>query len=346
MNKAEHLYRLSKIFRAYRRKQVRNLPLPIRLWVEPTPFCNLKCTMCPQSDPRIAQVVRGKTHMDFPLYRKIIDEAASHVYDINLAHRGESTFHKSLPDMIRYAAGRGIRTRLHTNATILNERMSREIIESGLDLMSFSFDGFTKETYEKIRVRADFDRALSNILQFLRLKKELGNSRPFTVFQVIDMDGNTSGKEGFLRKFKDLPLDQLYIKKPHNWGGIKTGDPAIDRSCHRESYSHCSFLWYSMTILWDGRVSPCPQDFFEEMILGDLRLQTIREVWDGEPLVNLRNSLVLEEWKDVRPCNDCDRLWRKKVAGLPRINLRTFVAENLIGYGFLNRFLRTHVEED
>ena len=39
--------------------------------------------------------------MDFDLYKKIIDEAAGHVYDINLAHRGESTFHKGLPEMIQ-----------------------------------------------------------------------------------------------------------------------------------------------------------------------------------------------------------------------------------------------------
>lgn len=346
MNKPEHLYRLSKILRAYRRKQVRGLPLPIRLWIEPTPYCNLKCVMCPQSDSRISSVIQGKTHIDFALYRKIIDEAVDHVYDINLAHRGESTFHKCLPDMIRYAAQRGIRTRLHTNGTILNERMSREIVESGLDLMSFSFDGFEKGSYEKIRVRSNFDKTLDNIVQFLRVKKQYGNGKPFTVFQVIDMEGNTAGKEAFIRRFDGLPLDQWYIKKPHNWGGIKSGDPVIDQYCHRESYSHCSFLWYSLTILWDGRVTPCPQDFFEEQILGDLRSQTIREVWDGKPLVDLRQALVDREWEKVRPCNTCDRLWRKKVAGMPKVNLRTFISDNLIGYNFLNRFFRTRIEED
>ena len=94
MNKAEHLYRLAKIFMAYRQKKVNGVPLPIRLWIEPTPYCNFKCPMCPQSDPKINEITKGKTLMDFDLYKKIIDEAAGHVYDINLAHRGESTFHK------------------------------------------------------------------------------------------------------------------------------------------------------------------------------------------------------------------------------------------------------------
>jgi radical SAM protein with 4Fe4S-binding SPASM domain len=346
MHKTEHLYRLARIFWAYKKRQTRNIPRPIRLWIEPTPFCNLKCPMCPQSDPKIDDVVKGKTYMDFELYKKIIDEAAEHVYDINLAHRGESTFHKQLPDMIRYASEKGIRTRLHTNATILNEKMSRALLDSGLDLLSFSFDGFAKEPYEKIRIGSNFEKTLANIVQFLRLKKELNSKKPYTVFQVIELNGNTEGKEEFVRQFDDLPLDSLYIKKPHNWGGIISGNPQIDQYCHRESYSHCSFLWYSLTILWDGHVTPCPQDFFMELVLGDLRTQTIREVWDGAPLVNLRDSLARQDWEKIRPCNTCDRLWRKQVAGVPKINLRTFVSENLIGYNFLNRLVRTRYEED
>jgi radical SAM protein with 4Fe4S-binding SPASM domain len=346
MHKSEHLYRLAKIFMAYRQKRVSGVPLPIRLWIEPTPYCNLKCPMCPQSDERITEVTRGKTLMDFQLYKKIIDEAADHVYDINLAHRGESIFHKGLPDMIRYASEKGIKTRLHTNATLLNEKWSRALIESGLDLLSFSFDGFQKEPYEKIRIGSNFEKTLSNILQFLRIKKEMKTEKPFTIFQVIELNGNTAGKEEFVKQFEDLPLDQLYIKKPHNWGGIVTGNAIIDQQCHRESYSHCSFLWYSLTVLWDGHVTPCPQDFFQEFVLGDLRTQSIREIWDGKPLVGLRDSLAREDWQNIRPCNTCDRLWRKKVAGVPKINLRSFVSDNLIGYNFLNRFFRTHYEED
>ena len=201
MHKIEHLYQLGRIFLAYRQKKVRNIPLPIRLWVEPNPYCNLKCPMCPQSDPRISEVTRGKAYMDFELYKKIIDEAGEHVYDINLAHRDESLFHKSLPQMIRYAAEKGIKTRLHTNATILNEKLSRALLDSGLDLLSFSFDGFKKEPYEKIRVRANFEKTLANIIQFLELKKKYRSRKPYTVFQVIELNGNTEGKQEFITGF-------------------------------------------------------------------------------------------------------------------------------------------------
>jgi MoaA/NifB/PqqE/SkfB family radical SAM enzyme len=127
--------------------------------------------MCLQSDEKISEVTKGKTLMDFDLYKKIIDEPAGHVYDINLAYRGESIFHKGLPDMIRYASEKGIKTRLHTNATLLNEKWSRTLIDSGLDLLSFSFDVFQKEPYQKIRIGSNFEKTLGNILQFLRIKK-------------------------------------------------------------------------------------------------------------------------------------------------------------------------------
>ena len=58
----------------------------------------------------------------------------------------------------------------------------------------------------------------------------------------------------------------------------------------------------------------------------------------AKPLVGLRDSLAQEDWQKISPCNTCDRLWRKTIAGVPKINLRTFVSDNLIGYNFLNDF--------
>ena len=44
-----------------------------------------------------------------------------------------------------------LETIINTNATNLTETNSKKLIESGLDLMIYSFDGGTKKTYEKMR---------------------------------------------------------------------------------------------------------------------------------------------------------------------------------------------------
>ena len=109
--------------------------------------------------------------MNFRLYKKIIDEIASKVYDVNLFHRGEPLLNKNIVPMIAYANKKGIRTRIHTNATLMNKELDRNMILAGLGLISFSFDGYTKEIYEKNRNGANFEKSLVNIIDFLKVKK-------------------------------------------------------------------------------------------------------------------------------------------------------------------------------
>jgi len=167
---AINLLRLTKIFLSYFLKREVVGYMPLRLWIETTGRCNLKCAFCMNKDLPPDQ----KKDMDTPLYKKIIDEAAGDVYDVNLFHRGEPLLHPDIADMIAYAEERNIRTRIHTNATLLDEDLDSRIIYAGLDMISFSFDGYTAEEHEKNRKGADFKRTLENIKGFLKIKKEMG----------------------------------------------------------------------------------------------------------------------------------------------------------------------------
>ena len=122
-----HLGRLARIFWAYRGGAARVPQLPVRLWIESTSRCNLRCGYCPNKD--VAKEDHG--FMDFGLYTSIIDQVASHAYDVNLFHRGEPLMHPRLADMVAYARDKGLYTRVHTNITLLNEKKGRALIESG-----------------------------------------------------------------------------------------------------------------------------------------------------------------------------------------------------------------------
>lgn len=333
--KKEHISHLWKAYRGYKNGEEVCLYPPLRIWLEPTNYCNLRCLFCPQSSPR--PVPRG--HMEFELYQKIISEAKWFAYDINLCHRGESLFHKRIIDMIVLAREAGLKTRLHTNATIMDEEMSRELLHSGLDLISFSFDGFEKETYERLRVNANYEKTLNNIFIFLRLKQKLGLKKPYTIFQTIDSgdDVPSSVQRDFIRQFDRLPLDKLYIKLPHNWGG---NIPEDSEAASRKDYSPCTFCWYSLTILWDGTVLPCPQDYFAAIPLGSLQQSSLMAVWNGGAMVSLRRSFVTRDYSHISPCKNCDRLWRKTFLGIPTINLKTFLKENLLGYKLMRRWFK------
>jgi radical SAM protein with 4Fe4S-binding SPASM domain len=292
---------------------------PTFFWIEPTNKCNLKCIVCPNSI-----LPKDQTgYMEFELFKKIIDECKEYVCSAFLFLGGESLLHKDIFKMIRYAKDNGIRPLLHTNATLLNEANIEKIFESGLDYISFSMDGFTKEVYEKIRVNADFYKTLAGIVNFLKKKKELGARKPYTVIQTllpnyVDYKPDTPEEKAFYKIFEGLPVDEMNIRIPHAWGDklFKT-DKYIPKKLGNV-FSPCSFLWGSLSILYDGTVVPCCIDFSGQYALGNVKDKSILEIWNSEPLQHLRKSMVDGTYTEKNSiCNNCMYIWEPRLIGLP-----------------------------
>jgi len=137
----------------------------------------------------------------------------------------------------------------------------------------------------------------------------------------------------FIKKFDSLPLNQFATRAPHNWaGGYNSKNKISDKS-----FLPCTFPWYSLTVFWDGRVVPCPQDFFGKLTLGNVKDSSLLDIWNGSKEIFLREKLSRREYEDIVPCNRCDRLWRRKLFGVPMVELGRFLKDNLIGY---NRSIR------
>lgn len=313
MTKLGYYRRLLAIYSAYKRKKIVLPYLPLRLWVEPTSFCNLKCVMCPNKDMPKDE----KGYMDFSLFRKTIDEAAAFVHEINLTHRGESLLHPDFMAMIGYASQAGIVTKLHSNGTMLGEDKIGPLLDSGLDQLTFSFDGYDAATYESIRINADFEKTLGSIIRFLEVKKSRGRKKPTTILELIDFpevykNVGPEVRRNFLLRFKGLPLDKVRIKDMHNWAG------EIPGGRRSRKYSACTFLWASLVVFWDGSVCPCTQDFHGDLNTENVREASLASIWNGEAMQNLRRKAVRGDIEDLGPCSGCDRPWRDTFLGVPR----------------------------
>lgn len=339
MVKQKHLYTLARIFWDYQRRKIISSRRPIRLWIESTDMCNLKCIMCPNKSIPIEK----KGFMDLDLYKKIIDEVSGYAHDISLSHRGEPLMHPDIFEMVEYAKKKGLYIRLHTNGTLLTEEKTCKLLESGLDLISFSFDGYDKETYEKIRVNANFDKTLNNIATLLKLKREMKKKSPYTILEVIEFpeyaqEMDQAKRKKFQMKLDSMHLDEFIIKKLHNWAGdysLKT------EKKNSENYLPCTFPWYASVILWDGTVVPCPQDFFGNYQVGNVSNNMLSELWNNDKMVSLRKKMVNKDIQDLKPCAQCDRLYRKAIFGVPAQYLIPFLLDN-IGHNILRKFIKSH----
>jgi radical SAM protein with 4Fe4S-binding SPASM domain len=339
MVKQKRFYTLARIFLDYQQRKIICSRLPTRLWIESTDMCNLKCIMClNKSVP-----AEKKGFMDLELYKKIVDEVSGYAHDICLSHRGEPLMHPDIFEMIEYAKKKKLYVRLHTNATLLTEEKNRKLLESGLDLISFSFDGYDKETYEKIRVNANFDETLNNIANLLKMKREMKKKSPYTILEVIEFpeyaqEMNQMKQKKIEMKLDSMHIDEFIIKKLHNWGGdysLKTGKN------NPENYLPCTFPWYASVILWDGTVVPCPQDFLGNYQIGNVSNNMLSELWNNDKMSSLRKNMVNRDILDLKSCVNCDRLCRKTIFGIPAQYLIPFLLDN-VGYNRLRKLIKSH----
>src|SRR5687768_16663915 len=141
---------------------------PLTLAIEGTSKCNRSCSMC-----RRENVYFPLRHMDLRVFKKIIDEGKDFLEFAVPYGVGEPLLNPEIFDMISYCKEMHVPTGISTNATVLTDEASRKLIQAGLDYIIFAFDGATKETYEKYRKGADFEKVRSNIVGFLKIKKEM-----------------------------------------------------------------------------------------------------------------------------------------------------------------------------
>jgi len=292
--------------------------LPNALWVEPTNVCNLKCIMCPNS--LVAQKNPG--FMDFRIYKRIIDEAQHFTSFVILCISGESLLHKRFPEMVKYAKEKGIATYLSTNATVLTPGLSRAILKAGLDWINFSFDGCSEKIYEKIRLGADFEKTLGNIIEFLKIKERL-KVKTHVELQILIMDekGQKDYEQNigkFIKRFSGLPLDYVQTRRPSTWGKYFSGTNKFDPKKLGKDYSPCSYIWSSLHLLWDGRIVACTSDFFGDNVLGKFPEQSLKEIWNNEPMRKFRKAMIDKKYlRFNKNCKNCDSLWDSRILSLP-----------------------------
>lgn len=139
-----------------------------KIYIEPTNRCNLKCVTCIRNswDEPFGD-------MDWSVYQTLIDGLADfpEAKTIAFAGLGEPLLHPRLPEMIRLAHERGLRTEMTSNALLLTPEMARRLIDAGLDQFAVSIDGASDDIYENIRPGSSLEQITTNVKHLYRLSK-------------------------------------------------------------------------------------------------------------------------------------------------------------------------------
>lgn len=267
---------------------------PLFIDVETTSACNLKCPFC-------ATTYRGggvkKGFVTFDIVKKIIDEGAERgLYGVKYNIRGEPLLHPQICDFVGYAKKKGlIDVYFNTNAMLLTEEISRRLIDSGLDRISISIEGHSKEVYEKYRVGAKFDIVVSNIERLQYIKKNLGVSHPKIRVQSV-MLPELKPDFGDYKKFWEKLADEVAFLDYKEMKGKHKGI----------SYPWaCPQIWQRMAVWWDGTILPCNHDDGGLLGLGNVMKNNIKECWQSAKLKEIRDLHRKGTGHNIAACDGC-----------------------------------------
>ncbi len=280
--------------------------LPELVQIEATNLCNARCVHCPRD-----RVTREQGIMGMALFRRIVDDAASlGIPRVKLHFYGEPLIDRRIADKVRYAKSRGVPEVWFTsNGSLLDEAAARALVEAGLDSLTVSMDAASSETYERIHPGLRYDRVFANIEALVRIRGEAGGTRPKLTLSFVRQPGSESDRV-FAAKWGSV-ADWLEFDDAHNWTGALGGRPCVRFPCYKP--------WLNFTVLWDGRVALCCADFDGRVIVGDVRVSSITEVWNGEAFRAARRAHL--ESRGPAICSGCDLpkrdspRWVRKLAG-------------------------------
>ncbi len=245
---------------------------PKKFAVEITAHCNFACSMCHHPNMK-----RPKGRMPFELWKRCADQIAVHSprTECWFSFCGEPLIEPDLLlQILAYGKSVGLQSlNVNSNGMLLTRDIADRIVDSGADLIVFGLDGFTPETYERIRIGGVRDVVYANVEYLLR-RRQQRPSGPEIQVQFIEMDENSHEMEAFSAYWLQRGAT-LKLRNKLSWGGrfeTLLCVPADDRIA-------CPWAMTQMHIFWDGRIPRCPGDTEGDEGVGNAWDAPITELW-------------------------------------------------------------------
>lgn len=307
--------RRDALFWASRRLD-RSLVPPDWLTVNLTLRCNLRCTMC--------TTCYDSPELDTRELCDLIDQAAAWGVRIFNPLGGEPFVRPDLEDILAHAARRDLHTTLTTNATLITEARAARIAAIPVEKLhlNVSLDG-PEPAHDRVRGEGSFRRAWTG---YLRLREAETARRKLQCNSILHR-GNLDGFVDWLDALTEAGFDGVQVlhlfrdRDDDTVGGMwfQPGDlPRLERvvealAAHpavrnrredlllvpryyreglRPLEAPCWAGWKELYVNADGRVLVCDGKLdFLAGAFGDVRRQTLRQLWD-DPALRARRSVV------------------------------------------------------
>ncbi len=267
-------------------------PSRIKVGLELTSKCNLRCGMCP-----LPVLRRPYEDMDWPLVERSEREIHGLGLRLKWLHEmGEPLLYSRIDDAIRLFP----EASLSTNGLLLTEEMGARLLASPLKRLRICLDSVNPQVYPQLRTGGDFDKLVELTRKFLKqarghpMRIEIQKMRSrLTLDETIDD----------FRKLFDL-------KHYRNARVIEKTCEALDvneeTDLHGKFYGCVQGAFFTWVVIFaDGRVTHCCYDAHGDQVIGDLRKQSLAEIIDSSRFAEMQAAFERRDFTSLPRCAEC-----------------------------------------
>lgn len=291
---------------------------PFCMNIQSKSLCNGRCSICPYR--QVSRKFDPGT-MEWNLFSRIVDQAASEplLSRIVFELHNEPLLDQRTFDWLKYTRSRCPRKNLAiiTNGALLDRFSLTDIKQSGLDALMISLNAHTRETYEKINKGLDYQRVMRNISRLL--SDETLKDRVVLTFVVTRQNQEEIPRavrhwesQGVRTEVRGLvnragTLDKYRASKS---GDEHPGLPFMSMARDRvldviQRASGCPHVFYRMSVLYNGDVLLCCNDWNRDCVVGNLGTASLRETWNSDKWNSIRRLILRKRYGEVESCRGC-----------------------------------------
>ena len=282
------------------------MKIPRKVQIETFLGCNARCSYC-----TVEKWARSHGQMPIEIFNKAISQLKDirkNLEVVSLYMDGEPLLDLALAERVRLAKHSQLpNVGFSTNGALLRPYRGQELLDSGLDWISFSLDSTNSTAFERDRERLKFNTVYNNILTFIKIR-DIGNYK--TSIQLRHMNNGVQSFDEYKAYWTPhlRPGDMIQSLNVHNWS----------ESNNRFSDSHnpCPYVFDNLVILRDGTVPLCCVDYNAEIKLGNIMDSNLLDIWNSpqyEEIRNLHNSGQRAKVGHCGLCNIPEEITQKQI---------------------------------
>lgn len=308
-----NINKVNSILEVAKGKRISDKLFPISVELHLTDICNLNCGWCTDKELR-----KNKATLPIEIIEKLFKEFGEHHTGVTLEGGGEPTLHPQFKEIVDISNHFGVDLGLITNGTVdISESVHK------LKWIRISLDSSNEEEYKAEKGVDAFGKVIENLKRMSTMRNP---QKTFIGVGYVLTKRNQSNLEVLVKTLDEIGIDYLYFRPVEEAPDIMpTVEEMLDLRKKLVDLTKETRLKYMITIAdrviekngnlpciahsltsiihANGDVSLCEKRRNENVILGNVKNASFREIWESTYREQMTQRLLNSECQ--QGCSAC-----------------------------------------